>query len=54
MSNTAIADLITTLQSKDQAEEVEYLIIVQATGELVAVNAHEQAKPMARFLKMIG
>lgn len=54
MSNTTIADLVTTLQAKDQAAEVEYVIVVQATGELVAANAQEQAKPMARFLKLIG
>lgn len=54
MRNTTIADLITTLQAKDQAEEIEYVIVVKATGELVALNAHEQSKPMIRFLKLIG
>ena len=54
MSNTTIADLVLTLQAKDQAEEVEYVIVAKSTSQLVAVNAHKQAQPMIKFLKLIG
>lgn len=48
-----VAQLIEILQGKEQNELVEY-VVVKTDGELVTVDVQQQAKPMAKMLKMFG
>lgn len=46
-----IADLIESLKTKDQAAEVEF-IVVKTDGQILAIKLKEMAKPMQTVLKL--
>lgn len=48
-----VAELIARLQTKDQSDEVEF-IVVKLTGEIVTMLAMSQAKPMIKVLKLLA
>lgn len=48
-----VAELIEKLKEKDQAAEVEF-IVVKTDGELVTMDVSKQAKPLIKLLKMFG
>jgi hypothetical protein len=48
-----VAELIKHLETKDQASEVEF-IVVKTSGEIVCMDVQSQAVPMIKALKMFG
>lgn len=48
-----VADLIEKLKEKDQSLSVQFIVVTDI-GAVLAVNFSNQAKPVAKVLKMIG